>query len=176
MSVVRYTMLLAAVGLGRLIELRLSRRHQRQLAGRGAGKVVEPHFRWMVLLHGGVLLGAALEVRLLRRRFIRALGAPMGILWLLANALRWWVIRTMGQHWNVEVIDSTRLGVVTSGPFRYIRHPNYLAVAVEVFALPLIHTAWLTAAVLGGANLAVLAVRIRAEDRALGAGAAARAG
>src|SRR5262245_1795400 len=112
MSTVRYSVLLAAVGVGRLIELRLSQRNQRLLASRGIAKVPEPHFRWMVLLHGGVLLGAVLEVRLLKRPLISALAIPMGILWLLANALRWWVIRTMAEHWNVQVMNSSWLGVV----------------------------------------------------------------
>jgi len=79
----------------------------------------------MVLLHTAVLLGAALEVVLLRRAFIPWLAAPMFAVFLAANAVRWWVIRSLGAHWNVQVVDSTCLGVVTSGPFRYVRHPNY---------------------------------------------------
>ena len=61
--------------------------------------------------------------------------------------MRWWVIRTLGEHWNVQVVDSTRLGVIVSGPFRFVRHPNYAAVFAEMLALPLIHTAWITALV-----------------------------
>jgi methyltransferase len=99
----------------------------------------------------------------------------MGILWLLANTLRWWVIRTMGTHWNVRVMDSTPLGVVTSGPFRWIRHPNYLAVFVELLALPLLHTAWLTALVGGLAHVWVLRQRIAIEERMLLAEATYRA-
>jgi methyltransferase len=175
MSTRWYTLFLAAVGLGRLIELRISRRRQRALAMRGIVMIAEPHFCRMVLLHGGVLLGAALEVRLLKRPFIRGLGIPMGILCLLANTLRWWVIGTMGQHWNVRVMDSTRLGVVTSGPFRWIRHPNYLAVFVELLTLPLLHTAWLTALVGGLAHVWVLRQRIALEERALLADATYRA-
>src|SRR5947207_15676279 len=87
----------------------------------GASKVEEPKFRWMVLLHTAVLLGAALEVVLLRRPFILWLAAPLFAVFLAANAVRWWVIRSLGEHWNVQVMDSTRLGVVTSGPFRYVR-------------------------------------------------------
>jgi methyltransferase len=162
-----YTLLLAAVGLGRLAELRISRRHQHKLANRGVASVPEPRFRWMVLLHGGVLFGAALEVQLLKRPFIRAVAIPMSILWLLANGLRWWVIHTMADHWNVQVMDSVQLGVVTGGPFRWIRHPNYLAVFVELVALPLLHSAWLTA--LGGtlAHVWVLRQRIELEERIL---------
>src|SRR5262245_43423691 len=128
MSSALYTLFLAAVGMGRLAEMRISRRRQRALAARGAKQVAEPHFRWMVLLHGGVLAGAALEVWLLDRPFIPALSIPMILLFALSNALRWWVIHTLAGHWNVQVMDSIALGVVTSGPYRWVRHPNYLAV------------------------------------------------
>src|SRR3989475_2964219 len=144
-SVYSFLALLLAVGLLRLVELRISKRHQREMAARGAAKIDEPKFRWMVLLHTAVLLGAALEVVVLRRPFILWLAAPMFSLFLAANAVRWWVIRSLGEHWNVQGVDSTRRGVETSGPFRYVRHPNYAAVFAEMLALPLIHTAWITA-------------------------------
>jgi methyltransferase len=167
MSIVVYILFLAAVGLGRLAEMGISRRHQRALAARGAQKVAEPHFRWMVLLHGGVLVAAALEVGLLERPLIPALAAAMIGLFVLSNALRWWVIRTMAEHWNVQVVDSLGLGVVTHGPFRWIRHPNYLAVFVELLAVPLIHTAWLTALLGGLAHIWVLRRRIVVEEAVL---------
>src|SRR5437879_7428203 len=119
--------LLLAVALLRLVELRISKRHQQEMAARGAAKIDEPKFRWMVLLHTAVLLGAALEVVLLRRRFIPWLAASMFVVFLAANAVRWWVIRLLGEHWNVQVMDSMRLGVVTAGPFGSGRHPNHAA-------------------------------------------------
>ena len=91
----------------------------------------------------------------------------MGVLFLGANALRWWVIRTLGAHWNVQVMDSARLGVVTTGPYRWVRHPNYTAVFVEMLALPLIHTAWITALAGGAAHAWVLRGRVAAEERVL---------
>src|SRR5258708_6651713 len=120
-SVYSFLALLLAVGLLRLVELRISKRHQEEMAARGAAKVDEPKFRWMVLLHTAVLLGAASEVVFLRRPFILWLAVPMFAAFFAANAVRWWVIRSLGAHWNVQVVDSTRLGVVTSGPFRYVR-------------------------------------------------------
>ncbi len=170
-----YLVLLALVGLGRLIELRISRRHQRRLAARGVAKKAEPHFRWMVLLHAGVLVGAGTEVLALRRPFLPVLAGVMAGLFVLANVLRWWVMRAMGEHWNVQVMASTRLGVVTRGPFRWIRHPNYLAVFVELITLPLIHTAWLTALVGGLLNCWVLRRRLEVEEPALLADPAYRA-
>jgi len=162
-----YLALLLAVGLGRLMEMRLSARNRGRLAAQGAMKVHEPHFRWMVLLHAGVLISAALEVLLLRRPLIAALALPMGVLFVLANAVRWWVIAALAEHWNVQVMDSTRLGIVTRGPYRWIRHPNYVAVFVELMALPLIHTAWLTAVWASAVNLWVLRRRLEVEERIL---------
>jgi len=166
-SVYLFLALLLAVGLLRLVELQISKRHQREMATRGATKVDEPKFRWMVLLHTCVLTGAAVEVIFLHRPFLLWLGAPMFVIFLMANAIRWWVIRSLGAHWNVQVVDSSRLGVVTSGPFRYVRHPNYAAVFTELLALPLIHTAWITAIAGAVAHFAVLAQRLSTEERVL---------
>ena len=172
---IAYLALLALVGIGRLAEMGISRRNQRQLAKQGVRKVAEPHFRWMVILHGGVLVAAAAEVVILHRPLIPALAIPMGVLFLLANLLRWWVIRTLAGHWNVEVMASSHVGVVTSGPYRWVRHPNYVAVVAELFALPMIHTAWITALVGTLADLEILRRRLRVEDGVLMSNPAYRA-
>ena len=166
-SVIAFLALLLAVAAMRLVELRISRSHQADIVARGGAKVEEPRFRWMVLLHTAVLLGAALEVVLLHRPFIPILGASMLAIFIAANIVRWWVIRALGQHWNVQVMDSTSLGVITSGPFRYVRHPNYAAVFAEMLALPLIHTAWVTAIVGTVAHAIVLTQRLSTEERVL---------
>jgi methyltransferase len=159
--------LLAAVGVGRLLEMRLSRRHQRALGARGIAVAREPVFGLMVALHTGVLVAAAVEVVALRRPFVPTWGVPAMALFVAANLLRWWVIATLGPHWNVRVMGSLAIGVVTTGPFRWVRHPNYVAVFVELAALPLVHGAWLTA--LGGSILHVLILRrrIALEERIL---------
>lgn len=159
-----YLALLVLVGIGRLAELGISRRNQRQLQGQGVRKIPEPHFRWMVILHGGVIVCAGAEVLLLHRPFILALAVPMCVLFVLANLLRWWVIRTLAGHWNVEVMESSRVGVVSSGPYRWVRHPNYVAVVMEIFSLPMIHTAWITAIVGTLGDLEILRRRIKVED------------
>src|SRR6516162_8226897 len=167
LSVIAYLALLFAVALLRLYELRISRRHEAGLVARGASKVVDPRFRWMVLLHSSVLLGSALEVVFLRRPFYPLFAAVCFALFLAANVVRWWVIRTLGEHWNVQVVDSSRLGFVTAGPFRYVRHPNYAAVFVEMLALPLIHTAWITALVGAALHVVILSLRLSIEDPVL---------
>src|SRR6202166_4228117 len=167
LSVIAFLGLLVAVAVLRIVELQISRRHQQEMIARGAAKVEEPRFRWMVLLHTAVLIGAALEVVLLRRPFIPILASVMFVIFLAANVVRWWVIRTLGEHWNVQVMNSTGLGVITSGPFRYVRHPNYAAVFTEMLVLPLIHTAWITALVGSAAHILVLSQRLVTEEKVL---------
>jgi methyltransferase len=175
LTVIVFLILLACVGLERLAELQVSRRHQRDLASCGARKHGDPRYRWMVALHAGVLIGAAAEVTLLHRPFIPWLAFSALLFFSLATLLRWWVIRTLGIHWNTEVVDSASLGVVSDGPFRWIRHPNYLGVFVELIALPLVHTAWITAAFAAAGNALVLRHRLRIEESLLDAVPAYRA-
>jgi methyltransferase len=167
LSVIAFLVLLGLVAILRLYELRISRRHQQEMVAQGASKVEEPRFRWMVVLHTGVLIGAACEVVFLHRPFIPVLAGVCFVVFIAANGVRWWVIRTLGEHWNVQVMNSTGLGVVTSGPFRYVRHPNYAAVFAEMLVLPLIHTAWITAAVGSAAHVLVLSQRLSTEEKVL---------
>jgi methyltransferase len=166
-SRVEYLALLVVAGAGRLLEMGISRRNQRKLAEHGVTRVREPRFPWMVTLHVGVFVAAGVEVILLQRPLIPALAITMGTLFLLSNLLRWWVIGTLRSHWNVQVMDSARLGVVSSGPYRWVRHPNYVAVFVELISLPLIYSAWITASIAAIAHVWVLHNRLAVEDRVL---------
>ena len=91
----------------------------------------------------------------------------MFALFLASNLMRLWVVRTLGDLWNVQVMDSTQIGVVTTGPFRFVRHPNYTGVILEMISLPLIHTAWITALATFAAYSIALAMRIRTEESVL---------
>lgn len=166
-SVIAFLILLLAVGALRILELRISKRHQQRMVEQGASKVREPHFRWIVVVHTGVLVGAAGEVVFLRRPFIPWLAGIMFALFLASNAIRLWVIRALGVRWSVQVMDAKRLGVITTGPFRYVRHPNYAAVILEMISLPLIHTAWITALATSAAYSFALTKRIVAEEQVL---------
>src|SRR3954462_4225706 len=166
-STIFFLVLVGAVGGCRLVELRLSRRHQRALAGGGGAGLPQPVFPAMVALHTGILVAAVLETFLLARPFAAALAVPAVALVVLANALRFWVIATLGVHWNVRVVPSMGLGVVTSGPYRFVRHPNYVAVFVELTALPLVHGAYLTAVAGAILHAAVLHRRVGLEESVL---------
>jgi methyltransferase len=166
-TVQAYLVVVAAVALLRFAELAVSARNRRAMIRAGAVPVSEPGFKWMAALHAAILIGAAAEVVWLRRPFIPVLAAPALLCLVFATWTRWWVIQTLGHLWNVGIVDSTRQGVVDSGPYRWVRHPNYAAVFVELLALPLVHGAWLTAILGSLAHVIVLRRRIAAEDRVL---------
>jgi methyltransferase len=165
---IAYLALLAATGVERLVELVLSTRHARAAFARGGVEYGRGHYPAMVALHVGLLLACAIEVLLARRPFLPWLGWPMLFLVLLSQALRYWCIATLGRQWNTRIIVVPGAGRVTGGPYRFLPHPNYVAVVVEGFALPLVHTAWITALGFTVLNaVLLLGVRIPAEDRAL---------
>lgn len=167
MSTWWFAALILAVGLERIAELVVSRRNARWSLARGGREFGQRHYPWMVALHTGLLVGSLLEVMVARRPFLPALGLPMLALVVAAQALRWWCIATLGPRWNTRVIVVPGLPLVTSGPYRLLRHPNYVAVVVEGFALPLVHTAWITATAFTLLDIPLLLARIRVENRAL---------
>ncbi len=163
-----YLAVLGAVTLERAAELAVSTRNARWAFRHGGVETGRGHYPVMVVLHAGLLAGCAAEVVLLDRPFIPALGWPMLGLAVASQALRWWCITSLDRRWNTRVIVVPGLSLVASGPYRWLRHPNYVAVVVEGIALPMVHSAWVTALAFTAANIPLLAVRIRAEERALG--------
>jgi methyltransferase len=160
--------LLGATAAERIVELVLSARHARAAFARGGVEYGRAHFPALVALHVGLLLACAAEVVLGGRPFLPWLGWPMLALVLLSQGLRYWCIVTLGQQWNTRVIVVPGAGRVSGGPYRFLPHPNYVAVVVEGFALPLVHTAWITALVFTVVNAVLLVgVRIPVEERAL---------
>lgn len=162
-----FTLLVIAVGGERVAELVVSQRNARWSRARGGVETGQGHYPVMVVLHTGLLVGAVAEVWLRRPAFVPALGGAMLGLVVGSQALRWWCIATLGRRWNTRVIVVPGLAPVTAGPYRLLRHPNYVAVVVEGLALPLVHTAGITAAVFGACNAVLLRRRIRVENAAL---------
>ncbi|MFJ8442551.1 isoprenylcysteine carboxyl methyltransferase family protein [Kitasatospora griseola] len=162
-----YTVLIALVAVERLAELLVARRNAAWSLARGGMEYGRGHYPPMVALHTGLLVGCLLEVRWAERPFLPVLGWPMLALALAAQGLRWWCIGSLGPRWNTRVIVVPGLPLVVGGPYRWLRHPNYLAVAVEGVALPLVHTAWVTALGFTMLNSLLLATRLRCEESAL---------
>jgi methyltransferase len=174
-SEVWFTLLVAAVALERVAELVVSRRNAAWSFARGGVETGERHYGVMVALHTGLLLASLLEVWRRDPPFVPVLGWSMLALVVASQALRWWCIATLGRRWNTRVIVVPGLPLVSSGPYRYLSHPNYVAVVVEGLALPLVHSAWLTAVVFTACNAFLLRVRLRVEVAALDAAASAEA-
>lgn len=162
-----YAALLAAVALERLLELVVSRRHERAMLARGGEEYGASHYPFMVVLHTGLLIGCAVEVLAADRPFTPALGWSMLVVVAATQALRWWCVSALGEQWSTRVIVSRQVPLVAGGPYRFMRHPNYVAVMVEGAALPLVHSAWVTATCFTVVNAALLSVRIRVENAAL---------
>jgi methyltransferase len=162
-----YTLLIALVGAERIAELVVSKRNLAWSRARGGTEHGAGHYPVMVVLHTALLAGCLIEVAALHRPFIPALGWPMLAVVVAAQGLRWWCITTLGHRWNTRVVVIPGAARVTGGPYRVIPHPNYVAVVIEGIALPLVHTAWLTAVVFTVLNAALLRTRIRVENTAL---------
>ncbi len=188
MALTAYFVFLLLVAAERAAELLLSRRNARLAFARGGVESAADHFRWMTALHALFLPACAIEayVRALHRGHDWIVSPPdwtwadwswssllfLGLA-LGAQGLRWWAIAALGWRWNVRVIVTPGEPPVRRGPYRFVRHPNYIAVIVEMLAVPLVHGAFLTALVFSLLNAWVLRVRIRDEERALGASYAA---
>jgi len=164
-----YLLLVGLVALERLAELVVSRRNLAWSVARDGSEHGKGHYPVMVVLHTALLVGAVVEVAVADRPFLPALGWPMLALVIASQALRWWCIRTLGPRWNTRIVVVPGWPLVHRGPYRVLPHPNYVAVVLEGAALPLVHTAWVTALVFTVLNLPLLAVRIRAEEAAMAA-------
>jgi methyltransferase len=168
-SVRLYLVFLLLLVSERGVELAVSRRNARRALAKGGEETGKGAYAVMVAVHALFPAACAGEVLFLRRPFPGGIGLAALAVAVGAQALRWWAVATLGPRWNTRVIVVPGEPPVTGGPYRFVRHPNYLAVGIEMLAVPMIHGAWLTALVFSALNAALLAVRIPMEERALGA-------
>ena len=167
-SVLLFDLLVAATAVERLAELVVSARNARWSFARGGVESGRGHFPPMVALHTGLLVACVVEVHAAERPFVPAVGWIALAVVLASQVLRWWCIGVLGPRWNTRVIVVPGLPLVARGPYRWLRHPNYVAVVAEGLALPLVHSAWVTAAAFTVLNaVLLLRFRIPAEERAL---------
>jgi methyltransferase len=154
-------LILAFVTLQRLAELAIARRNTARLLAGGAREVSPGHYPLIVAVHTGWLV--SLWWLAPGREIAWALIAVFALL----QACRVWVLATLGERWTTRIIIVPGAPLVATGPFRFVRHPNYLVVVGEIAILPLAFGLWQVALVFTLLNAAVLAIRIRAENRAL---------
>jgi len=166
-SLYAYLALIIATAVERLVEVRVSLRNAQWSFERGGTEHGAQHYPFMVVLHTGFLFACVLEPWILEREFIPIIGYPMLLLAFASQFLRWWCINTLGYRWNTRVIIVPDLPRVTGGPYQYFSHPNYMVVALEGLALPLIHGAYYTAISFTILNALLMVVRLRCENQAL---------
>lgn len=162
-----FTILVALVGVERLAELVVSTRNSAWSLARGGQESGQGHYPFMVVLHSGFLVAMLIEAWVIQPVVSPVLAWTMFALVLASQGLRWWCIATLGRRWNTRVIIVPGLAPVRAGPYRFVPHPNYVAVVVEGVALPMVHGAWLTALAFTVLNAGLLTVRIRTENAAL---------
>ena len=162
---------LAAVLAGRTGELWLSRRNLARVAARGGVESHAGHFWIFVVLHSAYPVALVAEVLAGARP---PSAWPLWLaLWLSAQALRAASMRALGERWNARIVTVPGAPLVTGGIYRWLAHPNYVAVALEFVSAPLLFGAWRTAAAFSALNALAMAVRVPAEERALAEAAAA---
>jgi len=167
-SLTTYLALLAALGAERILELILSARNARWAFARGASESGAGHYPAMAAFHTLFILSCAGEAIIFKRTFPGVVGwiALGGA--LCAQRLRYWAVATLGRRWNTRIIVVPGAPPVASGPYRFVRHPNYLAIVIEMVCVPMIYNCWLTAIVFSAGHIPLLRVRIKAEESALG--------
>lgn len=166
-SRIAFTALIALIAVQRLWELQISKRNVKRIMARGGVEVGSGHYPWMVALHTAFLLSCLAEVWWLDRPWRPWAGLVSMLVLIGALGLRWWSLRTLDDRWTTRVIVVPGETLVSAGPYRWLRHPNYLAVVLEIAAIPMIHWCWLTAVLFSTANGALLLVRLSVEERAL---------
>jgi methyltransferase len=162
-----FWLLVIALGLQRLAELRLSSRNERRILQLGGREHAPGQFKVMRVLHTGWFLSMLAEVSGLQRPFNPLLARVAGLAFTAGQALRYAAIYTLGDRWTVRVMTLPEATPVSKGIYRFIRHPNYLGVILEMGAVPLLHSAYLTAISFSIANALLLLWRIRTEEAAL---------
>lgn len=162
---VLYLLLILGVATSRLYEVRLSKQHLKEAqTDHDAYPYPEGIYPWMVAFHTGWLISCAVEVVFWNRSFHLFWGSLMIAFWGLSLLGRLWMLQTMKSSWNVRVVHHPEQQVVSSGPYRYCRHPNYLIVMVEIFCIPMIHGAYGTALLGTLINFWLIRKRLETEE------------
>jgi len=160
------SMIISLVCLQRLIELRVAKRNEKWMIKQGAFEVGASHYPYMIAMHISFFLVLLIEVFFLDRD-LSPWWQPLTFLFLLTQAARFWCLLSLGRFWNTKIIVLPNAEVIQKGPYKFIRHPNYFIVTVEILILPLLFQAYFTAILFSLLNVAMLSVRIPSEERAL---------
>ncbi|HET9160042.1 MAG TPA: isoprenylcysteine carboxylmethyltransferase family protein [Caulobacteraceae bacterium] len=148
----------------RLSELVIARRNTRRLLARGGREIGRQHYPLFIVLHAAWIAAMAIFIPYDRWPYM-----PLIVVYLLLQLARVWVITSLGPYWTTRIITLDGAPIVKRGPYRFIKHPNYLVVGMEILTLPLAFQAWWIAIVFTVLNTALIGYRISVEERALSA-------
>jgi methyltransferase len=158
--------LIAVMIAQRFTELAISARHAVRVRAMGGVEFGKGHFPLIVAVH--TLFPILFMIEITRHSLHAGAAWPLWLaVWVIAQLIRYTAMRALGDRWNVRIWVVPGLEPVRSGPYRWLRHPNYIAVVLEFIAAPMIFGAWRTAVVITVLNALVLVVRIRCEEDAL---------
>ena len=161
-----FILFIAVIAIQRLTELLIAKQNEKRMKERGAIEFGQSHYRWMVSMHLGFFLFLITEVFALKRELSEIWPVWLA-LFLIAQAGRIWAIISLGKYWNTKIIVLPDADIVMKGPYKYLKHPNYLIVATEIIVIPLLFNSYLTAILFTLLNIWMMSVRIPLEERAL---------
>jgi methyltransferase len=150
----------------RLSELAVARRNEQWMKAKGAIEFGSGHYPFIVFVHTAFILSTIFEVYYYNRGLSTFWPVLLAV-FLLTQGIRVWAISSLGPYWNTKIIVLPNADIVKKGPYRFIKHPNYLVVVVEIITIPLLFNAYFTAFIFTGLNLLILGIRIPAEEQAL---------
>ncbi|WP_409288859.1 isoprenylcysteine carboxyl methyltransferase family protein [Peribacillus sp. SCS-37] len=161
-----FAFFLGLVILQRLLELVVAKRNETWMKSRGGEEFGAAHYPWMVGMHASFFAALSLEV-FLRNFQLSPQWKLLFVLFLILQAGRIWALRSLGRFWNTKIIVVRGAKVVKKGPYRFLKHPNYVIVALELLVIPLIFNAFWTASLFTLLNILMMKTRIPAEEAAL---------
>lgn len=161
-----FIVILLLVIAQRLVELMIAKRNEKWMIQQGAYEVGRAHYPVMIMLHSSFFIVLIIEV-LLFNRALSNFFILLLVFFLLTQAGRLWCLLSLGKLWNTRIMINPNLNVIKKGPYRFLKHPNYVIVSLEFIILPLLFNAYLTAIIFTLLNVWMLSVRIPIEEKAL---------
>ncbi|HHW38580.1 MAG TPA: hypothetical protein GXX18_15310 [Bacillales bacterium] len=161
-----FSLFISLVILQRLAELGIARKNEKWMKANGGYEVGEDHYKYIVMVHILFFISLIMEVSFFNKA-TSSLWSVFLLFFTLAQGLRVWSLMSLGKFWNTKIIIMSNVNIISTGPYKFIRHPNYLVVVIELLVIPLLFNAFFTAIIFTLLNMVVLSIRIPIEEEAL---------
>jgi methyltransferase len=161
-----FSIFISVMIVQRLLELVIARRNERWMKSQGAIEFGMKHYQYIVLMHS-LFFAFLLFEKITFSRELSSFWPLLAAVFVCAQLIRVWAISSLGSYWNTKIIVLPNVDVVRKGPYRYLKHPNYLVVSLELLVVPLLFGAYITAVLFTLLNILMLSIRIPAEEKAL---------